>query len=167
MTASEFVEFWKDRKDTDGTNAVGIGVSWPNVVVENCAVDQYFGNDAWEKIGQYWAPYWGNFKRTTMGEWLDQSRADYQKFIDEEKTKIEFYNDNGLVYPYFCAFADKTGSIGSLGDGCHRYIDCNYLMLKKKDLSKDIEKCRLDVLRVPNLSLVLSENDIPPTYKQL
>lgn len=166
MIREEFIDFWKDRKDIDGTPSVGIGVFWDNIPINGCNVMQYKGKEAWDMIGEFWAPHWGNFKRTTLKEWLNQSRSDYQKFIEEEKLKIEFYNQNGLVYLYFCAFTDEKGSIGSLGDGCHRYIDCNYLILNGKDLSNDIKTCRLDVLCVPNLASVLSENDIPPTYKQ-
>jgi hypothetical protein len=164
MNAEEFVTLWENMKDIDYSPAVGIGVYWRNIPIQNSTVQQYFGKDAWEKVGLFYAPLWGNFKRTTLKEWLNQSRPDYQKFIDEEKVKIGFYDKNGLVYPDFCAISDETGLIGVLGDGSHRYIDCNYLILNGKDLSNDINKCRLDVLCVPNLDSVLSENDIPPTY---
>lgn len=164
MTTNEFIKFWENLRDTDGTNAVGIGINWRNVDTQNSTVQQFFGEQAWKKIGEFYAPYWGNFTRTTLKGWLNQSRSDYQKFIDEEKTKIEFYKNNGLVYPLFCAFADKTGAIGSLGDGSHRYIDCNYLILKGKDLKNDINNCRLDVLCVPDLTTILSSLDIPPDY---
>ena len=80
--------------------------------------------------------------------------------------KIELYEGKGLLYPEFCTFADESGTIGSLGDGSHRYIDCNYLILNGKNLKESISKCRLDVLCMPNLAEVLSENDIPPTYQQ-
>lgn len=127
---------------------------------------QFFGEDAWKKIGEFWAPYWGNFTRTILADWLNRERLDYQKFIDEETVvgKIDLYKTQGLINPYFCAFADPFGKVGSLGDGCHRYIDCNYLIQAGKDMIKDIKKCRLDVLCLPNLSLVLSHADIPPTY---
>ncbi len=164
MTADEFIAEWKDKKDTDGTPAVGIGIFWHKVQPQNSTVQQFFGKEAWEKIGQFYAPNWGNFTRTTLNEWLDQSRPDYQKFIDEEKVKIEFYKQNGLIYPLFPAFADKNGTIGSLGDGSHRYIDCNYLILNGLDMSSDIEKIRLDVLCVPDITAILSPLDIPPEY---
>lgn len=166
MTADEFVKLWEVMRDTDDTEAVGIGINWRNVDTQNSTVQQFFGEEAWEKMGEFHAPYWGNFTRTTLKEWLNQSRPDYQKFIDEEKVKIDFYDSHGLVYPLFCAFADKTGTIGSLGDGSHRYIDCNYLILKGKDLKNDINKCRLDVLCVPDLTTFLSPLDIPPGYSK-
>lgn len=165
MTVEEFIAFWKDRKNVKNNNpTVGIGMFWEKIPIKDCTVQQYTGKEAWQKIGEFWAPYWGNFTRTTLKEWLNQSRPDYQKFIDEEKVKIEFYDQNGLVYLLFCAFADETGTIGSLGDGSHRYIDCNYLIMKGKDLSGDIKKCRLDVLCVPDLTQILSPLDVPPSY---
>ena len=166
MKAEEFVILWENMKDTDGSLAVGIGINWRNVDTQNSTVQQFFGKEAWDKIGEYHAPYWGNFTRTTLKEWLNQSRPDYRKFIDEEKVKIEFYDKNGLIYPLFCAFADEAGTMGSLGDGSHRYIDCNYLILNGKDLSGDITDIRLDVLCVPDLTAFLSSSDIPPGYSK-
>lgn len=166
MTAYEFILEWSNKRDTDNTQAVGIGIFWSKIQIQNCTVQQYFGEEAWKKMEEFWAPLWGHFTRTTLKEWLNQLRPDYQLFIDEEKAagKIDLYNEEGLIYPEFCAFADKTGLVGSMGDGCHRFIDCNYLILNGKDLSADIKKVRLDVLCVPDLTAILSPNDIPPTY---
>lgn len=168
MSADEFVKEWMDKKDTDDTPSVGIGIFWDKVQTQNSTVQQFFGKEAWEKIGEFWAPHWGHFTRTILKEWLNQSRPDYQLFIDEEKSagKIDLYDREGLIYPEFCAFADENGLIGSMGDGCHRYIDCNYLILNGKDLSADIDKIRLDILCVLDLSAILSPADIPPIYSK-
>ena len=168
MTADEFLAEWKDKKDTDGTPAVGIGIYWPQVQPQNCTVQQFFGEEAWKKIEEFWAPYWGHFTRTALKEWLDQTRPDYKLFIDEERAagKIDLYDQQGLIYPEFCAFADETGAVGSLGDGCHRFIDCNYLILNGKDMSADIKNVRLDVLCVPDLTAILSASDVPPGYSK-
>lgn len=166
MTAGEFIIEWKDKLDTDSTPSVGIGIFWNKISIQNSTVQQYFGESAWEKIGIFYPPVWGNFTRTALKEWLNQSRPDYQKFIDEEKVKIEFYDKNGLVYPLFCALADQSGMVGVLGDGSHRYIDCNYLILRGKDLNNDIKNCRLDILCVPDLTEILSELDLPPNYSK-
>ncbi len=164
MTADEFIAEWKNKKNTDSTPAVGIGIFWDKVDTVNSTVKQFFGEEAWKKMEEFWAPYWGHFTRTTLREWLGQSRLDYQLFIDEERAagKIDLYDREGLIYPEFCAFTDKTGSVGSMGDGCHRFIDCNYLILNGKDLSADIKKVRLDVLCVPDLTAILSPSDVPP-----
>ncbi len=166
MNTDEFITTWREMKDTDGTPSVGIGIYWDNIQTRNSKVRQFYGEEAWKKIGLFYTPVWGNFRRTTLNEWLNQSRIDYQRFVDEERVKIKFYDENGIVYPLFCAFADETGTIGLLGDGSHRYIDCNYLILKGKDLSNDIKNCRLDVLCVPDLTTFLSPSDIPPGYSK-
>ncbi len=160
MNALEFVSEWQNKKDPDGTPAVGIGIYW-GMIKPSSSIEQYFGKEAWEKIGEYYAPIWGNFTRTKMKEWLNVEREDYQKFIDEEKIKIDFYRKNGLIYPEFCAFPDFETSSGVLGDGCHRYINCNYLIMKENP-SFDVSKCRLDVVVVENLSEVLTPTDFPP-----
>ena len=166
MNTDEFIATWREMKDADGTPSVGIGIYWDNIQTQNSKVHQFYGAEAWEKIGLFYTPVWGNFRRTTLKQWLDQSRSDYLQFVDEEKVKIEFYDKNGMVYPLFCAFADESGEIGVLGDGSHRYIDCNYLIFKGKDLSNDIKNCRLDVLCVPDLAAILSSLDVPPGYSR-
>lgn len=163
MNVDEFVGQWTSKKDTDGSDAVGLDIAWP-AIPKDSKVIQFFGQVAWEKMKDFYAPVWGNFRRTKLGEWLDNTRDDYQRFIDEEKIKIEFYKNNGLPVGYreFCGFADESGETGVLADGNHRYIDCNYLILQGADIRNDIEECRLDVLCVKELSSVLSFQDLPP-----
>jgi len=160
MDAEEFVRYWQNKKDYDGTDAVGIGKNWTKVLPTS-KVNQFFGVNAWDQIGKFYSPLWGGFDRTILRGWLNPDRHDYQKFIDEEKSagKIDLYDKQGLIYPEFCAFADESGENGILGDGSHRYIDCNYLILNGKDMTKDIEKCRLDVICLPNIKEVLMPID--------
>ncbi len=160
MTADEFIDYWQNKLDHDGSFAVGIGVNWDRIKKES-EVIQLHGDEAWHEIGNFYSPLWGGFDRTKLKEWLSPKRNDYSKFIDEEKSagKIDLYNSKGLIYPEFCAFADESGAKGILGDGSHRYIDCNYLIMEGRDLKKDIEKCRLDVICLPNIKEVLTPID--------
>src|SRR3989344_1756383 len=101
MNTDEFIATWREMKDADGTPSVGIGIYWDNIQTQNSKVHQFYGAEAWEKIGLFYTPVRGNFRRTTLKQWLDQSRSDYLQFVDEEKVKIEFYDKNGMVYPLF------------------------------------------------------------------
>jgi hypothetical protein len=161
MNAEEFITYWQNKKDHDGSDSVGVGIHWDKIRLTS-KVNQYFGMNAWDEIGEFYAPLWGGFDRTKLKGWLNPSRHDYNKFIDEEKSvgKIDLYKEKGLIYPDFCAFSDTSGKNGILGDGCHRYIDCNYLMMNGMDFSKDIQKCRLDVICVDNLNEVLTPVDL-------
>lgn len=162
MDALDFIEKWTGEKDTDGTDAVGIAIDWTKIPLLDSRVLQFTGKEAWwNQIPKFHTPIWGSYDRTTLREWLNPKRQGYEKFIQDEKEKVEFYRKNGLVYPEFCAFADEAGERGILADGSHRYIDCNYLILQGEDFNGDIEKCRLDVLCLPNLSEVLSPIDYP------
>lgn len=163
MTVDEFIDQWTSKMDTDGSSAVGLDIAW-SVIPKDSMVTQFTGQDAWEKMKDFYAPVWGNFKRTKLGEWLDYKRDDYQAFIEEERVKINFYRASGLPLGYreFCGIADKSGKIGILADGNHRFIDCNYLISQGVDLNSDIEECRLDVLCVKDLSSVLNYQDMPP-----
>lgn len=164
MNAAGFVSEWSQKKDTDGSDAVGICVNWHKVRLDS-RVKQYFGDKAWKQIESYYTPNWDSFQRTKMGAWLDTSRRDYQQFIDGEQKKIVLYRERGLIYPEFCAFADSRSGTGVMGDGCHRFIDCNYLILVEKlDLSGDIAKCRLDILLADNLLEIISPIDYPPEF---
>lgn len=160
MNTNKFISYWRNKLDHDGSPAVGIGIEWDKVS-QDSKVIQYTGHDAWNKIGDFYTPLWGGFDRTILKEWLNPDRSDYSKFINEEKSagRIHFYNKNGLTYPDFCAFADYSGSKGILGDGSHRYIDCNYLIINGKDFTEDIKKCRLDIICLKNFHDVLSSTD--------
>lgn len=161
MTVNEFILYWQTKRDHDGSPAVGIGVHWDKIKQES-KVLQFYGENAWEKIGEFYAPLWGNFDRTKLKEWLNPNRHDYQKFIDEEKSvgKIDLHATKGFICSKFCAFADGYGTKGILGDGSHRYIDCNYLMMKGIDLKEEIKKCRLDVMCLINIQEVLTPVDL-------
>ena len=82
----------------------------------------------------------------------------------EEREKISMYRLKGLFPNRFCAFSDMSGMIGVLGDGNHRYIDFNYLILEDPRRREDIRKSRLDILHLNNLHEVLSQTDLPPNY---
>lgn len=169
MNASGFVNYWSARIDTIGLikPTVGIAISWSRIK-KDAKVRQFTGQDGWKYMGCLWTPIWGNFKRTKLSDWLDTKRKDYQLFIDEEKIKIGFYRNHGLPtaeYREFCGFMDIKGNTGILGDGNHRFIDCNYLTLvEKKDLSQHINNIRLDIIYLDNLQEVLSDQDLPPDY---
>lgn len=139
---------------------LGIGINWDKILPDSKVI-QFHGEYAWKKIGDFYPPLWGGFNRTKLKEWLKNTRPDYDKFINEEKSvgKIKLYDEKGLIYPNFCAVADETGSEGILADGSHRFIDCNYLIIKGKNLKEDIKKCRLDVLCIKNLNEVLTPID--------
>lgn len=160
MTAQEFINFWQNKKDHDSSPAIGIGIHWDKIA-QDSKVIQYTGEGAWIKIGDFFPPLWGNFKRTLLKEWLDPTRPDYNKFIEEEKSveKVQLYDQKGLIYPDFSAFADESGLKGILADGSHRYIDINYLIINGKKFDQEIEKCRLDVICLENLHEVLSTID--------
>lgn len=167
MNTDEFISEWELKKNVKNNNrAVGIAINW-RIIPQQSKVVQLFGEEAWSKIGDLYPPIWGNFKRTKLKEWLNPKRPDYKKFIDEEKNKIEFYGKNGLPKGYrkFCAFANLDGSVGVLGDGSHRYINCNYLISQGVNLNKDIKKCKLDLLCLPNPQEVISSVDCPPELK--
>src|SRR3989344_3189849 len=161
MTASDFISYWKNKTDHDDTPAVGIGVNWDKIS-SDAQVSQYIGEEAWEMIGNFYPPLWGNFKRTQLKEWLDQTRSDYDKFIEEEKSvgKIDLYKDNGLIYPDFCAIADESGIKGLLADGSHSSIDFNYLINQDPKFKEEIKKSRLDVICVNNPNQVLNPIDL-------
>lgn len=167
MNAQEFILYWhwQNKKDHDGTPAVGIDIHWDKIPKDS-KVMQYFGKSAWDKIGDFFPPLWGNFKRTPLREWLNPNRPDYNKFIEEEKSvnKIQLYEEKGLIYTEFCAFADELGERGILADGSHRFIDCNYLIINGKELTKEIEKCRLDIICLKNLHEVLTPVDFSVIY---
>lgn len=160
MDARDFMNYWRNKLNHDGSPAVGIGISWDKIP-QDSSIIEYTGEEAWDRIGDFYAPVWGGFKRTKLNEWLNPKRDDYDKFIAEEEAvgKIELYRKNGLMYTEFCAFADKDGSLGVLGDGCHRFIDLNYLILKGEVEQDEVKKSKLHLVCVDNLDEVLSPLD--------
>ena len=87
----------------------------------------------------------------------------YLMEIEKEKTNERYkrYESHGLEYPNFCVFANSDGTKGIVGDGNHRFIDCRYLMDQGKDLSRDIDRCTLDVICLTNLSEVIQDSVYP------
>lgn len=160
MKLDEFIEYWTTKLDHDGSPAIGIEIRWSKIQ-SDALVKQYTGHEAWSTIGNFYTPLWGDFERTILREWLNPNHPDYDKFIAEERKagKIDLYAKNGLLYPDFCAFADKSGLKGVLADGSHRFIDINYLIITGKDFEKEIIKCRLDVIYLSNLKDVLAPID--------
>lgn len=164
MNTTEFIHKWRNKTDyINGIKmkpSIGIGIHWNKIRPES-VVKQYFGEKAWHRIADFYTPLWTNFDRTLLRKWLDVNRPDYSKFIDEEKKKIELIKNSGMQDYEFCAFANTTGDKGILADGSHRFIDCNYLMLKEGlILDNEISKTILDVLCVENLREVLTPVDI-------
>lgn len=160
MDALDFIYEWFHQYDVhDRKRTVGIGVDW-NKIRPTSVVKQFYGKEAWLKIGNFYAPVWGGYERTKLIEWLNPLRFDYQRFIEEEKSKIDMYRKIGLCPDKFCAFADSSGDNGVLGDGNHRYIDFNYLILEDEQYKKQLSHCRLDVICLENLNDVLSSSDM-------
>lgn len=164
MTAQEFIKKWTNMWDLDGTPAVGIVINWKRIPL-NSKVIQLLGRGAWNKIYQFSPPWdFGTNIRKPLRHWIDTKCPNYLQLIVDETNngKMQFYQNNGLTYFDFCVFAN-TSDKGVLGDGNHRFLICDYLKSKGKDFSKDIERCRLEILYLENLEEVI-ESKIMPNY---
>lgn len=160
MTANDFMNKWKDEKDPDGTPMVGIVVHWEKISPQSRVV-QLLGQEAWQRMLEY-APPWHNAGVVKpFKQWIGSEA--YMEEIERERQagKLEYYENNGLEYPFFCVFATGDGLRGVVGDGNHRFLNCEFLEGQGKDFSQDIARCTLDVLYLPNLSEVIQDRVFP------
>lgn len=155
MTAEEFIKKWRYSINHLGFPSVGIHVDW-NIIPTDSKVESLSGKEAWEKIYNCTPPW---FKTPqTFKELVTSKNADYLQIVQEEigNGKIEYYHQNGLQEPYFCAFARPNGSFLLLGDGNHRFLDCIYLIHDQNhNFDEDIKRASIDIIFLPNLVDVL------------
>jgi hypothetical protein len=160
MTVTDFIQKWRNSLNYLGKPSIGIHVGW-DIIPINSKVESFLGKEAWDKIYDCTPPW---FKTPqTFKELITSKNADYLQIVQEEidNGKIEYYCQNGLSEPFFCAFAKPDGSFKLLGDGNHRFLDCLYLIHeKKKDLNSDIQNTALDVIYLQNFNQVLLPDNI-------
>lgn len=155
MTATDFIQKWRNSLNYLGKPSIGIHVGW-DIIPTDSKVESFSGKKAWDKIYDCIPPW---FKTPqTFKQLIDAKNSDYLQIVREETEngKIEYYRQNGLQEPFFCAFANKDGSFMLLGDGNHRFLDCIHLIDKKiKNLDNDIEKASIDIIYLSNFIDVL------------
>lgn len=155
MTAREFIDKWRTLLNYLNRPSVGIHVGW-EIIPADSRVETLYGREAWEKIYGSTPPWFKSAK--TFKELVEAKDADYNQIVKEETDngKIEYYLKNGLPEPLFCAFANTDGSFILLGDGNHRFLDCNYLIYEKNiNLNNDIDKASVDIIYLSNFADVL------------
>ena len=158
MTAKDFIQKWRHSINHLGLPSVGIHVGWDSIPVDSKVVC-LSSKEAWEKIYNCTPPW---FKTPqTFKELVISKNTDYLQIVQEETAnhKIEYYRNNGLHEPYFCAFAKKDDSFAMLGDGNHRFFDCISLMDIGKDFSNDIERAKLEIIYLKNFEEVLEPEE--------
>lgn len=154
MTANEFIIKWQTAINYLGLRSVGINVRWDKISL-NSVVNQFSGKNAWNKLYTFTPPWFKTPK--TFQYLIDNKDSDYQQIVTEETSngKIEYYRKNGLMEPFFCAFANKDGSFVLLGDGNHRFLDCLHLIHEKNvNLKSDIDRSTLDIIYLDNFNFV-------------
>ncbi len=160
MTAEEFKNKWEELRTSMGNKVVGIDVCWPRIPPDSRVV-QFFGEEAWNKIYDF-SPPWDHKtnQRRSLRHWIEAQSPNYWGVIKKEGITYHCSQD-GLEYPFFCAFADAAGLKGILADGNHRFLICDYLMRQGEVFSRDIERCTLDVVCLSNLTEVIEEKVFP------
>ena len=160
MTAQEFVNKWKNSLNYLNLPTVGIHIDW-DIIPLDSKVENLSGSEAWKKIYNCTPPWFKTPK--TFKELVESRDPDFNQIVKEETDngKIEYYRQNGLAEPVFCAFANTDGSFKMLGDGNHRFLDCLYLIYEeKKDFNNDIQNTVLDVIYLENFDQVLLPENI-------
>lgn len=160
MTAQEFINKWKNSLNYLNLPTVGIHVGW-DIIPLDSRVENLSDDEAWKKIYTCTPPWFKVPK--TFKELVESRDADFNQIVKDETDngKIEYYRQNGLSEPFFCAFATADGSFKLLGDGNHRFLDCLYLIHEeKKDFNSDIQNTALDVIYLQNFNQVLLPDNI-------
>ncbi len=160
MTATIFINKWRNSINYLGLPSVGIHVGW-DVIPMDSKVEIFSGEDAWKKIYKCTPPWFKSPK--IFQQLVDVKDSDYLQIVKEETEngKIEYYRRNGLREPFFCAFTNQQGSFMMLGDGNHRFLDCLYLIHdENRNFDKNIQNTTLDIIYLANLDDVLKLNDI-------
>ncbi|MFA4880009.1 MAG: hypothetical protein WC650_00095 [Candidatus Doudnabacteria bacterium] len=150
MTSEEFINKWRYSLNNSGLPAVGIHVDW-DIIPVNSKVKSFSGKEAWEKIYNC-TPPWFKTPQTFKGL-VNTKNTDYLQIVREETEngKIEYYRQNGLQEPFFCAFANEQGSFILLGDGNHRFFNCVHLINNEnRNFDKDLERTALDIIYLTN-----------------
>lgn len=155
MTAEEFIRKWQNSRNYLGLPSVGIHVGW-NLIDLNSRAKTLSGQEAWELIYDCMPP-WFKYPKT-FRDLVSTKNLDYLQIVKEEteNNKIDYYRENGLLEPFFCAFSNHDRSFTILGDGNHRYLDCLHLISSgTRDFKDDIKRTRLDIIYLSNFVDVL------------
>ena len=145
--------------------SVGIHVSW-DLIGNSSRAECLSGTEAWSKIYNFYTPW---FKEPKTFSYLFENKdSDYLQIIGEEKDngKIEYYKNVGLLEPNFCAFGNTEGTFILLGDGNHRFIDCNHLIFEGASFEKYIINTTLDILYLSDFEEVIVPGNIWPTQSE-
>lgn len=165
MTATEFINRWRNSINYLGFPSVGIHVGW-DLIPTNSRVERLIGEEAWKKIYSFTPPW---FKTPqTFQHLVDTKNADYSQIVKEETDngKLEYYRKNGLTDTSFCAFSNHDGSFVLLGDGSHRFLDCAYLIdVEKPSFAPETEKTSVDIIYLNNFDQVIEPIKVWPTWK--
>ena len=160
MTANDFINNWKDKRDPDGTPMVGIVVCWEKISPQSNVI-RVTGQDAWQNILEFAPPWHLNGVVKPFKEWLETK--EFLEEVERERItgKLGHYEEKGLEFPHFCVFANENGLKGIVGDGNHRFLNCKFLESQGKDFKQDIARCTLDILCLNNLSEVIQDTVFP------
>lgn len=161
MAGQDFVNKWKNSINYLNLPTVGIHVSW-NLIAASSRVVELQSEEAWRQIYKFTPPWFKSPK--TFGELIDKAGQDYKAIVLEEilNGKIARMTDRGLEDPNFCAFAGTSSELVILGDGNHRFLNCNFLMWLGKDFDSDIQNTKLDVIHLDNFEEVIKPQTIWP-----
>lgn len=159
MSAEEFIKKWVSAINYLGLPSVGIHRNWDKIEAGSKVI-QYSGRDAWNKIFDFTTPWFKNPK--TFKYIINNNDPDYRGIVLEEiiNGKIQRMATQGLPDPQFCAFADSVERITILGDGNHRFLNCNFLISLGRNFDSDINNTELDVIRLDNFNEVIEPQKI-------
>lgn len=164
MNAADFTNKWRNSINYLNLPSVGIHVGW-DLIPHDSKVETLAGKEAWVKIYSFTPPW---FKMPqTFQQLVDTRNQDYRQIVKEETEngKIDYYRQNSLQEPFFCAFSNVEGSFTLLGDGNHRFLDCLYLIHEEKyNFDKYIQNIALDIIRLDNFDEVMMINNIWPIW---
>lgn len=160
MTVEKFIKKWRHSINYLGLPSVGIHVGW-DLIPSDTKVNSFSGKEAWEKVYNCTTPWFK--KPRTFIELFDSKDMDYHQIVKEETEngKIDYYRQNGLREPFFCAFANQNGPFMLLGDGNHRFFDCVYLLREGfRDFEEDSKRATLDIIYLKNFDEVMRPDTI-------
>ncbi len=160
MTAKDFIDKWRYSINHLNLPSIGIHVDWDNIP-NNANVQTFYAEEAWEKLYSCTPPW---FKVPQTFKQLTKTKNDdYMQIVREETDngKISYYRKNGLQEPFFCAFANSSGSFILLGDGNHRLLDSLHLIHNEgQNFNKDIKRSVIDIIYLENFADVLLPENI-------
>lgn len=160
MKAVDYITKWRNSINYLNLPSVGIHVGW-DLISHDSKVIILAGNEAWAKIYSFTPPW---FKTPqTFQPLVDTKNLDYMDIVKAETNngKIDYYRQNGLQEPFFCAFSNLNGSFTLLGDGNHRFLDCLHLIHEEsRNFDKYIQNTQLDIVYLDNFDEVMKTNEI-------